>query len=176
MKSPVRGPESSNASTSSPPCWSGRKRKVTGRKSDEVERGVIRLGKIWPLPLLLWFFLEYGFDEWPVLNGGWSRGGEVAEEHTNSYLIRTSWYPYKTDSSVSLQPSECYSLVLIQPPVIGAPKKESTCFYQSDKLLFYILTYHNRNKDISPLVLQLPFILEVESEFSKGVWRKEGHI
>ena len=42
---------------------SGRKRKVTGRKSDEVARGDIRLDEILPLPLLLWLFPEYGFDE-----------------------------------------------------------------------------------------------------------------
>ena len=42
---------------------SGRKHKVRGRKSDEVARGDIRLDEILPLPLLLWLFPEYGFDE-----------------------------------------------------------------------------------------------------------------
>ena len=41
----------------------GRKRQVTGRKSDEVALEDIRLDKTLPLPLLLWLLPECGFDE-----------------------------------------------------------------------------------------------------------------
>ena len=45
---------------------------------------------------------------------------EVAEERTNSYLVRSSWYLSQTEFSVSLHPLKYYSVGLTQPPVIDA--------------------------------------------------------
>ena len=45
---------------------------------------------------------------------------EVAEDRTNSFLVRTSWCLSQVESSVSLHPSEYYSVGLTQSPVIDA--------------------------------------------------------
>ena len=56
----------------------------------------------------------------PYLSADDPREEEVAEERTNSYLVRSSWYLSETKSSVSLDPLEYYFVGLAQPPVIDA--------------------------------------------------------
>ena len=54
----------------------------------------------------------------PYLSADDPREEEVAEERTNSYLVRLSWYLSQTESSVSLHPLEYYSVGLTQQPLI----------------------------------------------------------
>ena len=87
------------------------------------------------------FNIEFERLSSPYLSADDPREEEVAEERTNSYLVHSSWYLSQTESSLSLHPSEYYSVGLTQSPVIDAllnPNRkclrgESTCFYQYDK-------------------------------------------
>ena len=76
---------------------------ITG--GDEVAREDIRLDKTLPLPLPA-YFQSTALMNSPYLLVDDPREETVAEERTNSYLVRSSWYLSQTESSVSIHPLE----------------------------------------------------------------------